>query len=273
MNLIDFLQAGGYRLKQATLGKMQAAYFEILKAFVSYFGMPDVGNFIISGCTIDGANITPGMLYIDGELCSFAGGPGTTATEIKKQVTINNLAFKNGSNLPVFRSTMAVIDPTGTPLEDFVRIPTVKEMTWANISGIPASIVYDADYVHTDVNFTDLLKTKLDGLAPPDWSINDPETPGYIANKPAGDLMTVLHKGNYEFADISTDANLTVSFSDIGTDEYMVFGSLVSEGTWNNDNDLIWMVREKTATSFKLLLREVTGNVQNVSFDFMITSK
>ncbi|KIA86576.1 hypothetical protein [Flavobacterium sp. AED] len=143
MNLIDFLQPGGFRFKQATLGKMQAAYFEILKAFVRYFGMPDVGNFIISGCTIVGGDITAGMLFIDGELCSFAGSPGTLATTIKKEVSFENLAFKNGTNPPVFRATQAIVDATGVALSAFVRIPSVKEMIWGNIGGIPDGLIID----------------------------------------------------------------------------------------------------------------------------------
>lgn len=146
MNLIDFLQSGGYRLKQATLGKMQAAYFEVLKALVRHLDMPDVGNFIISGCTVVGPNITAGMLYIDGELCEFAASPGTLESLIKKQVSITNLPFKNGSNLPVFRATNAIIDPAGVALSAFTRIQVVKPLIWDNIGDKPDGIVLDPNF-------------------------------------------------------------------------------------------------------------------------------
>jgi hypothetical protein len=277
MNLIDFLQAGGYRLKQATFRKIQDSYFEILKAFVKHLGMPDVGNFIISGCEVVGANITSGMLYIDGELCSFEQSPGTNATKIKKNIVITNLPFKNGSNLPVFRATNAIVDAAGVALSDFVRIPTVKALVWSNISGIPNNIVYDSNYVHTEKNFTAALKDKLDNIqagaqvnVTPDFLITNPAIPGYIANKPEGNLLTYLHKGNYPFSNPPTDSNLTVTFSDVGTANYMVVGSFVSHGDWNDDNDLVFTIKDKTATSFKLLLREVAENTQNCSFDYML---
>lgn len=143
MNIIDFLQAGGYRLKQATLGKMQTAYLEILKAFVSYHELPDVGNFIISGCTVVGTNITAGILYIDGELCPFEQVTGTDASLVKKQVITESLAFKNGSNLPVFRKTTAVVDAGGVTLSDFIRLPKVKDLVWDNVANKPTNIVLD----------------------------------------------------------------------------------------------------------------------------------
>jgi hypothetical protein len=332
MNIIDFLQAGGFRFKQATLGKMQAAYFEILKAFVTYLGMPDVGNFIISGCAVVGANITDGMLFIDGELCYFEGGPGTAATKLKKEVTTETLAFRNGSNPSVFRATHAVIDNSGSALSSFVRIPSVKEMVWGNISNIPVDLVHDANYVHTANDFTTALKNKLDGIAagaqvnvpanwteanpavpgyvankpidlvhdanyvhtendfttalknkldgiaagaqvnvPANWTETNPSAPGFIVNKPAGKPLTFLHRGNYTFNDFSADANLTVTFSDVGTASYMVVGSLVSIGSdWNDDNDILFTIKDKTATSFHLLLREVAGRIQYSSFDYML---
>ncbi|AOW08755.1 phage baseplate protein [Flavobacterium gilvum] len=147
MILIDLLQAGGYRFKQATLRKMQTAYFEILKAFVKHLDMPDEGNFIISGCTIVGDNITSGMMYIDGELCEFAETPGTADSLIKKNVAYTNLVFKSGSSLPVFRATNAmVVEVDGVALSAFTRIQTVKNLVWGNIADKPDGIVTDPNF-------------------------------------------------------------------------------------------------------------------------------
>jgi hypothetical protein len=231
-----------------------------------------VGNYIISGCTIVGANITPGVLYIDGEICSFEGAAGTLETLIKKQAVITNLPFKSGANLPVFRTTNAIVDPAGMALSAFVRIPTVKELVWANIGDIPSDLVHDAGYVHTDVNFTAALKAKLDTLAPPDWGLTDPEIPGYITGKPEGNILTYLHKATFSFGDVSgTEANLTVTFADVGTTNYMVLGSLVSnDSNWTVDNDVFFTIKSKTATSFNLLLHEVDSLAQNLAFDYIL---
>lgn len=146
MNLIDFLQAGGYRLKQVTFRKIQESYFEILKAFIQHLDIPDVGNFIISGCNVVGANITSGMMYIDGELCSFETTPGTIETLIKKEVSLTNLVFKNGSSKPVFRATRAIIDPAGVALSAFTRIQIIKPLIWENIDEKPEGIVLDPNH-------------------------------------------------------------------------------------------------------------------------------
>ena len=66
-------------------------------------------------------------------------------------------------------------------------------------------------------------------------------------------------------------STLTVNFSDIGTNAYMVVGTLVSKGNdWNQDNDVMFVIREKTSTSFKILLREVAGATQNLEFEYAL---
>jgi hypothetical protein len=83
--------------------------------------------------------------------------------------------------------------------------------------------------------------------------------------------LVFLRKGTVTVGDVSVDKIITVSFASIGTANYMVTGSLVSKSTnYSDDNDVFWMVREKTATSFKLCLREVTGETQNLDFDYVI---
>jgi hypothetical protein len=125
---------------------MQSAYLEILKAFIAHLDIPDAGAYIISGCAIVEENITPGMMYIDGELCEFSGSPGTGATKIKKQISVTNLPFKNGSNLPVFRATKAIVAIDGVALSDFIRIQTVKNLAWDNIREKPEGIVLDPNF-------------------------------------------------------------------------------------------------------------------------------
>lgn len=200
MNLIDFLQAGGYRLKQATFRKIQESYFEILKAFVQHLDIPDVGNFIISGCTISGANITSGMMYIDGELCSFETAPGTIESLIKKEVTLSNLVFKNGSSKPVFRATRAIVDPAGVALSAFTRIQIVKPLIWGNIGDKPNGIVLDPNYGIPDTKtliqrITDLEARPLAnvpiGLVAI-WGLPENEIPpGWVEHVPLAGRMPI----------------------------------------------------------------------------------
>lgn len=82
-------------------------------------------------------------------------------------------------------------------------------------------------------------------------------------------------KGTYVVGDASgTDTTRTVSFTDLGTSDYIVTGSLVSKSAiFDTDNDVFWMVKNKTSNSFQLLLREVSGQNQNLDFDYVIFKK
>lgn len=87
--------------------------------------------------------------------------------------------------------------------------------------------------------------------------------------------MLPLASGTYGIGDVVGNDNIrTVTIPDIGTDNYQVLGMLVSHSPdYNIDNDVIVMVREKTRTSFKIALKEVGPNVQNLSFDWEIKAK
>lgn len=144
--IIDFTQLGGYRLEQPTLRKMQETTYLFIKAMIGHFGIPDSGKFIISGCQIAGENITEGILYIDGHICPFENAPGTLATKIIKVVTTETLVFQNATTPTVFTKYTAAVNDAGTPLSAFVRVPSPFNL--------PANIVIDANYVHTDSNLS-----------------------------------------------------------------------------------------------------------------------
>ena len=72
----------------------------------------------------------------------------------------------------------------------------------AYIQNKPQNLVQDASYVHTDNNFTNTLKTKLDGIASgaevnvqSDWTQTNTSADDYIKNKP--NLATVATSGSY----------------------------------------------------------------------------
>ena len=266
--IIDFTQLGGYRLEQPTLAKMQETTYLFIKAMIGHFGIPDIGKFIISGCTIDGENITDGILYIDGHLCQFETAPGTLATKIKKVVTAQSLVFGNGTTPTVFNNYTAAVDAAGTALSDFVRVPSPFNL--------PANIVIDANYN----NFSSAEKTKLAGIqsgaqvnVTPNFTQNNPAAPDYIANKPEGKLMTYLKQGIYVHGDLMTTAQIvTIAFGDVGTTNYKVLGTLVGSGSnWDGEARVNFVIREKTATSFKLAMHDF-GDVagQNLRFEYVL---
>lgn len=267
MKLIDFSQTGGYRLKQSTFEKMQSAYYEILKAFITYLQIPDTGNYIISGCTISGTDITSGIMYIDGELCPFVSVTGTLTTKIKKQIITEVLSFKNGSNLPVFRTTNAIVDASGVELQNFVRVPDVPVL--------PDNIVIDANYVHTDNNFTAALLSKLNGIeagaevnVQPDWNVVNPLSKAFIKNKP--NFLKVLYKQTAIIGDI-TNSDFTISFPSLGTDNYAVYPSFETSPTNANQSaSYVYIIHSKTDTSFKLRMWETGNNTQYIVMNYLI---
>lgn len=267
MNFIDFTKNGGYRFKQFTLRKLQEAYFQILKMFVAFCNVPDVGNFIISGCKIVGPNITAGYLYIDGELCYFEQTAGTLLSKIKKNVVTQTLGFKNGQNEQVFRYTNAVIDLVdGAVLSDYIRV----------------SPVFDANYVHTDNNYTTAQKDKLATIetgaqvnVKPSWTAAAGST-AEILNKPI--ILNVLKTGSFVTGDVPGGPSaIAIPFGEnIGTTDYTVLYTVYSRnGAGDIDTTAIFTIQDVvTATSFNLIQRELfSGIVQQLKIDYIIIQK
>lgn len=71
---------------------------------------------------------------------------------------------------------------------DLAPLKTIKELS---AFSLPAGIVVDPNYVHTDYNFTLALLTKLNGIeagaevnVQADWNITAPSSDAFIKNKP-----------------------------------------------------------------------------------------
>lgn len=261
MKSTNFDYNGGFPFDQSTLKRLQEATFEFINVYARQLGCEDIGNYIIYGCQIAGSNITPGVMFIDGEICPFAGAAGGNTTKIKKQVNTTNAAFENGTNPPVFIETIAVVNAAGTELSGFTRF----------------NYVQDANYTHTDNNFTTALKNKLNALGGADWTQNNPASYQFIANKPVG-LLQTLHKGSSIIGDINGNDDLkTINFPSVGTSDYFVVPTFLSLSTgagdipgWNQDNDFSHIIVNKNASSFQIGIREYSPAVQNIKVEFLI---
>lgn len=263
MKYTDFNYSGGFPLDQSVLKRMQQAYFEHMEAYARQLGCESVGNYILDGCKVVGANITPGMMFIDGEMCPFAGAVGTIATKIKKITTTANAPFENGTNPPVFKETIAQVDASGILLSAFTRF-------------FP---VFDENYVHTDNNFTAAFLAKLNSIATgaevnvqADWAVTNPALDSFIKNKPVGQYLLYLRKGTFIHGDLITDKQLiTVTFPTVGTSNYTVLASLVGEGSWQAEVNINFGIREKTETYFKIMMTDYSNSSsQIISFDYII---
>lgn len=259
MKTINFDYTGGFPLEQPVLKRMQSATLLVLEALVKQLGCADTGNYILSGCNVSGANITPGIMYIDGELCPFAGAVGDATTKIKKQTNTLTAPFENGTNPPVFIETVAVVNAAGTELQNFTRFFYVQ----------------DASYVHTDNNFTAALLSKLNGIeagaevnVQADWNVVNPLSDAFIKNKP--NFLKVLYKQTAIIGDI-TNSDFTISFPSLGTDNYAVYPSFETSPTNANQSaSYVYIVHSKTDTSFKIRMWETGNNTQYIVMNYLI---
>lgn len=62
---------------------------------------------------------------------------------------------------------------------------------------------------------------------------------------------------------------ITIPFQ-LGINDYRVIGNVVAASPWQNNNDVLWVVCNKTSTSFGLAIRRIESGVHNLSFDFII---
>jgi hypothetical protein len=261
--IIDFSKLGGYRLKQATLDKMQESYIFYLKTLVSFLGCAETGSYIISGCQIVGANITAGMMYIDGELCPFAGTPGDANTLIAKQATTSTLNFKNGVDQPVFRELEAVkVSSGGTMWIDFIKFHYVN----------------DSNYIHTEENFTAALLAKLNAIeagaevnVQSDWNVTNPLSDAYIKNKPV--IENVLKTGSAILGAVGSNTTTVINFPDVGTTNYHVICEVESLSPFGSrSQDVVsFATAAYTATSFDfMLLAMINTGVRNIKLHYKL---
>ena len=84
-----------------------------------------------------------------------------------------------------------------------------------------------------------------------------------------------LHKGSYTMTgNFATDSIKTISFTSVNTSSYIIVGSLYGSSTtspgYSSQNDMIWTTFNRTSSSFKLGLREVSGNTGTLYFKYYL---
>lgn len=125
MNHINIQQAGGFPMETDTLDAMQQSY-EVFNVF----GGTIAPLAIISGCQINGNQVSNGYVNINNELYEFRGGQASEFVIIQQDEAPRN--FENGETKIVYIKRWATFGQTsnGTnyPWADFHRVVTNKEM-------------------------------------------------------------------------------------------------------------------------------------------------
>lgn len=85
------------------------------------------------------------------------------------------------------------------------------------------------------------------------------------------DNLPIL-KGSVYIGDAADSQEITVSFPDVGMNNYIVMCQLYSNNpsTIEEDNNVSLIVYQKTNTSFQVSLYENTSGVQDLYFDYIM---
>jgi hypothetical protein len=268
MNKLEVNQVGGFPMTTRILAEIQKAY-TLFNAFGAI-----VGDFtIISGCTITGSTVSDGVVYVGGEVFEFRGGMAQTKVIIKEEV--ENLVFQNNNSNPVIK-TRYVTFGTGVAAinwSDFKRGFQTKDLFDAFAKKADGSIVTTiADAVALIITKLNTIETSAEKNVQANWNQTDVNQDDFIKGKPSIGNPFLL-KGVLTIGDVSGNGGSihTANFPSVGTSNYLVVGSLVSKGSnWDQDNDVMWIIREKTEVSFKVAVREIASVIQNLDFEYML---
>ncbi|WP_291122806.1 hypothetical protein [Flavobacterium sp. UBA6046] len=233
-----------------------------------------VGNFaLISGCETVGGSVTNGVVFIDGELLEFRGGVIQDYVIIVETPT--SLEFEDTNSHDVIFTRYATFGSATTqwPWTDFKRgFPTIDiadalagKATTMAVNELVSTIGTMLEKLNTiDANAKIQVRT--------DW--NATIGVAVIDNKP--DISNpFLYKGVFSIGDVTGADNVrTVNFPTVGTANYFVIGSLRGKSSdYNTDDDVFWSYREESDTSFKLCLREISNNTQDLEFFYVLIAK
>jgi len=257
MNTLNFNQSGGFPLETNILDEMQKAY-EIFNALGSI-----AGNFsIISGCEVEETTAADGVVFINGEVLPFVGGTVTTNVIIVELITAKEFEDLNTRDVIYKRHATFGTAAVQYPWVDFKRPIPTKDLA-ALFSGI-------ADQFNAIITKLDTIQEGAQIQLQADMNQTDSDAKDFVKNK-VGQTPAFLYKGTSAVGNPAVDATLSITFPTVGTASYIVVGSLVSVGAdYDQDNDVIWMIKNKTATGFSLLLREVVPATQDLQFNYAL---
>lgn len=159
MNNIDFTKPGGFPLDTNALDFLQSAFASSINALAALGGSD---NYILSGCVVNGSNVSTGWVVINGELLPFAGGIAQTKVLIRENkesvrfqdlierdvIVTRRVEFGTGTGEILFSSLLPIknlltvkteLASIQQALDSFVSVPSGVIVAWSGaITAIPA---------------------------------------------------------------------------------------------------------------------------------------
>ena len=251
---------------------IQSAFSEPLEALAKLSGektiLTGLNLSVIAGVN----NISNGYVSFGGEILPFVGGvQGADVTLIEdiENVTYDVDIDNDGELdiLPGYKTRYLKFGSDGIvtfPFSQLIRLKTIQQLSDFEL---PAGIVIDPSYVHTDANFTLELLNKLNGIqagaevnVPADWNNNAPGSDARILNKPFQELKFSygsMQVGNVVGGDQSSD--FTKNFISVYPPTGFAIANLVAfmpsigkidfSGDVNNDDTLWCRYQVQTANN------------------------
>jgi hypothetical protein len=258
---IDFSKLEGLATYQDTLDFLQISYREAISAVAKAFG----SKVIVTGVTDQGLSYSDGWIIIDGELMPFSGGLKTDRIVVD-ELTDTEI-FNDGSIQTVYYTKRAKLGITGGfPITDFIRVDTLSTIS-QGLKGLITAHNNLQSAFNTHTHSWNDITNKPSTFTPSGHRHNWSD----IDNKP---YHNIVYGRSFDFGDIGRDGNdwTWESFPFAINGNYVVAGNLRSYGTLSSDNNGTWMVRDKSANGFTLVLQDNGGGVQNLGFDYVIIS-
>lgn len=241
MDKIDFLKYQKFPLSSETLDFLQ----NMVRVMATAVGMGG-NSYILSGCDVVGGAASSGVVVIDGEILPFEGGMVETyviITETKRSIVAEGQLYDE------IYITRRCRFGTGA-----------GQVEWSSLLR-PNNL-----FVLTDaLNALSSAFASHTGDHRVDWDNVD--------NKPEIPESMVLATGVVSVGNPATNQLITVTFTSVGTNAYIVVGSFVGQtsiANWQNDNGIMWIVRDLQQDQFKLLIREAANETQNLSFRYAL---
>ena len=181
--------------------------------------------------------------------------------------------------------TLQWIDESLVPIRESLA-------TKADISDIPtktseltndSNFVSDANYVHTDNNFSNTYKTKLDGIesgaevnVQSDWNVSDSNSDAFIKNKPTIPSKTSDLTNDNGFI---TDADIPTKTSDLINDSGFITeadiptktSDLINDSNFVSDSNYVHTDNNFTNSDNTKLQGIATGAEVNVQSDWNVS--
>lgn len=243
---INFNNTGGHPIDTNMLALMQDAYKGPLFALSMLLG----NKVIVSGVVVDmnAQTVSDGWICVDGELLPFVGGNITVDAitgEILEYVALTEtavaLVFEDGQTHDTeFTKSAALSVSAGQFLfKELIRLDSFKTIQ-ENLKSLLNAFT---NHAHSYTDLADI-------------------PPGYVM------MVGTDNVGDIGNNDLTKIINLP---ADAGNSNYIVAGSLVSQGNILSDNTITWCVGSKQNDKFTLSLGTVdTTAVQNVRFEYAI---